>query len=82
MICLFFVYNALKRQNTWSPGFSALDDLHVSETPSGKNVALDAKDRSKTSSDQKRLLIAVSLYPLSFFVDTPFKRYKRISYIS
>ena len=43
----------LKRQNSWSPGVTALDalnDLPVSETPSGKNVALDAKDRSKTSS--------------------------------
>ena len=29
-------------------------------------------DRSKNSSDQKRLFFAVSLYPLSFFTNTPF----------
>ena len=34
---------------------------------------IDATDRSKISSDQKRLFIAVSLYPLSFFANTPFK---------
>jgi len=32
---------------------------------------IDATDRSKISSDQNRLFIAVSLYPLSFFVNTP-----------
>ena len=31
------------------------------------------RDRSKISSDQKRLFMAVSLYPLSFFANTPFK---------
>ena len=34
---------------------------------------IDATDRSKISSDQKRFFIALSLYPLSFFVNTPFK---------
>ena len=29
-------------------------------------------DRSKISSDQKRFFIALSLYPLSFFANTPF----------
>ena len=33
----------------------------------------DATDRSKISSDQKRFFIALSLYPLSFFANTPFK---------
>ena len=33
---------------------------------------VDATDRSKISSDQKRFFIALSLYPLSFFVNTPF----------
>ena len=33
---------------------------------------IDAPDRSKISSDQKRLYIALSLYPLSFFANTPF----------
>ena len=35
---------------------------------------MDATDRSKISSDQKRFFIALSLYPLSFFANTPFKR--------
>ena len=34
---------------------------------------IDATDRSKISSDQKRFFIALSLYPLSFFANTPFK---------
>ena len=33
---------------------------------------IDATDRSKISSDQKRLFCAVSLYPLLFFANTPF----------
>ena len=33
----------------------------------------DATDRRKIRSDQKRLFIAVSLYPFSFFANTPFK---------
>ena len=36
-------------------------------------LLIDATDRSKISSDQKRLFFAVSLYPLSFFANTPFK---------
>ena len=36
-------------------------------------LLLDATDRSKISSDQKRFLIALSLYSLSFFANTPFK---------
>ena len=35
---------------------------------------IDATDRSKISSDQKRFFIALNLYPLSFFANTPFKR--------
>ena len=33
---------------------------------------IDATARSKISSDQKRFFIALSLYPLSFFANTPF----------
>ena len=33
----------------------------------------DATDRSKIRSDQKRFFSALSLYPLSFFANTPFK---------
>ena len=36
-------------------------------------LRIDATDGSKISSDQKRLFFAVSLYPLSFFTNTPFK---------
>ena len=36
-------------------------------------LLIDATDRSKISSDQKRFFIALSLYPLSFFVHAPFK---------
>ena len=37
-------------------------------------LLIDATNRSKIWSDQKRFFIALSLYPLSFFVNTPFKR--------
>ena len=37
-------------------------------------LLIDATDRSKISSDQKRFFIALSLYLLSFFANTPFKR--------
>ena len=36
----------------------------------------DATDRSKIRSDQKGFFIALSLYPLSFFANTPFKYLK------
>ena len=36
-------------------------------------LLIDATDRSKISSDHKRFFIALSLYPLSFFANTPFK---------
>ena len=35
-------------------------------------LLIDATDRRKISSDQKRFFIALSLYPLSFFANTPF----------
>ena len=40
-------------------------------------LIIDATDRRKISSDQKRLFIAVSLYPVSFFTNTPFKKGKK-----
>ena len=36
-------------------------------------LLIDATDRKKISSDQRRLFFAISLYPLSFFANTPFK---------
>ena len=39
-------------------------------------LLIDATDRSKISSDQKRFFIALSLPPLSFFANTPFKKFK------
>ena len=41
-------------------------------------LLIDAKDKSKISSDQKRLFIALSLYPLSLFANTPFKGRDRL----
>ena len=35
-------------------------------------LLIDATDRSKIRSDQKRFFIALSLYPLSCFANTPF----------
>ena len=37
-------------------------------------LLIDATDWNKISSDQKRFFIALSLYPLSFFANTPFKK--------
>ena len=37
-----------------------------------KFLLIDATARSKISSDQKRFFIALSLFPLSFFANTPF----------
>ena len=36
-------------------------------------LLIDATDRIKISSDQKRFFIALCLYPLSFFANTPSK---------
>ena len=36
-------------------------------------LLIDATDRSKISSEQKHFFIALSLYPLSFFANTPFE---------
>ena len=37
-------------------------------------LLIDATDRSKIRSDQKRFFVALSVYPLSFFANTPFKQ--------
>ena len=42
-------------------------------------LLIDATDRSKISSDQKRFFIALSQYPLSFFANTPFK-FRQVAY--
>ena len=38
-----------------------------------KFLLIDETDRNIINSDQKRLFFDVSLYPLSFFANTPFK---------
>ena len=38
----------------------------------GDFLLIDATDRRKISSDQRHFFIALSLYPLSFFANTPF----------
>ena len=55
-------------QFVWTPCYSVWDVF--------KNFSTD---RSKISSDIKRFFIALSLYPLSFFANTPFKAWKRLS---
>ena len=40
-------------------------------------LLIGATDRSKIRSDQKRFFIVLSLYPLSFFANTPFNGYPR-----
>ena len=73
MICLklnWFFYGESRMlqfsQFVWSLRSSVWDVF--------KNVHLiDATDRSKIISNQTRFFIALSLYPLSFFANTPFK---------
>ncbi len=43
-------------------------------------LLIDATDRSKISSDQKRFFIALSLYPLSFFANTSFNDNQKLKY--
>ena len=45
-------------------------------------LLIDATDRSKISSDQKRLFLALRRYPLSFFANTPFKCKNELNDIS
>jgi len=45
------------------------------------SLLIDATVRSKISSNQKRLFFAVSLYPLSFFANTPFKTLNELSFL-
>ena len=53
-------------QFVWTPWYSVWDVFN-------NFLLIDATDRSKITSDQKRFFIALSLYPLSFFANTPFK---------
>ena len=41
-------------------------------------LLIDATDRSKIRSDQKRFFIALSLYPLSIFANNPFNTAKNL----
>ena len=54
-------------QFVWTPCYSVWDVFN-------DFLLIDATDRSKISGDQKRFFIAFSLYPLSFFANTPFKQ--------
>ena len=72
MICLklnwfFTVYVVLQfSQFVWPLSYSVWDVFN-------NFLLIEATDRSKINSDQKRFFIALSLYPLSFFANTPFK---------
>ena len=73
MICL--------KSNRFFYGLSRM--LHLSEfvwilrssvlVVFNNSLLVDATGRSKIRSDQMRFFIALSLYPLSFFANTPFK---------
>ena len=49
----------------WPLSYSVLDVFN-------NFLLIDPTDRSTISSDQKRFFISLSLYPLSFFTNTPF----------
>ena len=73
MICLklnWFFYGLSRMlqfsQFAWTPCYSVWDVFN-------HFLLIDATDRSNISGDQKRFFIALSLYPLSFFANTPFK---------
>ena len=70
MILIWFFYNISRMfqlpQFGWTLRSSVWDVFN-------NFLHIDATDRSKISSDQKPLFIALSLYPLSFFANTPFK---------
>ena len=77
MICLklnWFLYGLSRMlqfsQFVWTPCYSVWDVLN-------NFLLIDATDRNKISSDQKRFFIALSLYPLTFFANTPFKEPRR-----
>ena len=53
----------------WALSYSVWDGFN-------KFLLIDATDRSKIRSDQKRFFIGLSLYTLSFFANTPFKNKK------
>ena len=58
-------------QFVWTPCYSVWDVFN-------NFLLIDATDRSKIIRDQKRFFIALRLYPLSFFVNTPFKNYEKM----
>ena len=73
MICLklnWYFYGQSRMfqlpQFVWTPCYSVWDVFN-------NFLLIYATDRSKNSSDQKRFFIALSLYPISFFANTPFK---------
>ena len=55
----------------WALSYSVRDVFN-------KFLLIDATDKSKISSDRKRFFIALSLYPLSFFANPPFNKYKTL----
>ena len=78
MICLklnWFFYSLSRMlqfsQFVWTPCYSVWDAFN-------NFLLIDATDRSKISGDQKRFFIALRLYPLSFFANTPFNMHIKI----
>ena len=69
MICLklnWFFYGLQFCQSVWTPCYSVWDVFN-------NFLLIDATDSSTINSNQKRFFIALCLYPLSFFANTPFK---------
>ena len=79
MICLklnfFYSLSSMLQfsQFVWPLSYSVWDVFN-------NFLLIDATDRSKISIDQKRFFIALSLYPLSFFANTPFNKKLNIKY--
>ena len=72
MICLelnWFVYDTRWMLQLSQFGWTLRSPVKV---VFNKFLLIDATDRNKISIDQKRLFFDVSLYPLSFFANTPF----------
>ena len=78
MICLklnWFFYGPSRMlqfsEFVWALSYLVWDVLN-------KFLLIDATDRSRISGDQNRFFIALSLYPLSFFANTPFNKHENV----
>ena len=76
---LFGIKLIFLRSELYVATFCTSIDVYVLRYKSVLTIfSLYATDSSKINNDQKRLLIALNLYPLSFFANTPFKKIPNI----